>query len=93
MLGRRSHVRVVIAGAEGVLSLRRDIAVRVNSEGHIVAVGRDAGVIGEYVRVAFPNEQIDVLAEVVESKPIICDGAVRHRLLMRRVGGEVESPR
>jgi hypothetical protein len=30
---------------------------------------------------------------VVESKPVICDGAVRHRLLMRRVGGERESPR
>lgn len=93
MLGRRSHARVAIEGAEGVLSLRRDISVRVNSHGQIVAVGRDAGVIGEHVRVAFPDEQIDVLAEVVESKPVICDGAVRHRLLMRRVGGDGESPR
>jgi hypothetical protein len=24
-----------------------------------------------------------VLAEIVESKPVVCDGAVRHRLVMR----------
>jgi hypothetical protein len=33
-----------------------------------------------------------VIAEVVESKPIICDGAVRHRLLMRCSGRVADAP-
>jgi len=86
MLGRRSHVRVSIeSGAEGILSLARDISVRVNSDGNIVGVCREAGAIGEHVRVVFPDDDLDVLAEVIESKPVICDGAVRHRVLMRRL--------
>ena len=84
MLGRRSHVRVSIeSGAEGILSLARDIAVRVNSDGNLVGVCRDAVAIGEHVRVVLADD--DVLVEVIESKPVICDGAVRHRLLMRRI--------
>jgi hypothetical protein len=86
MLGRRSHVRVSIeSGAEGILSLARDIAVRVNSDGNLVGVCRDAVAIGEHVRVVLADDHLDVLVEVIESKPVICDGAVRHRLLMRRI--------
>jgi CheY-like chemotaxis protein len=86
MLGRRSHIRVSIeSGAEGILSLARDIAVRVNSDGNLVGVCRDAAAIGEHVRVVLADDHLDVLVEVIESKPVICDGAVRHRLLMRRI--------
>jgi hypothetical protein len=93
MLGRRSHARVSIeSGAEGVLSLTRDIWVRVTGHhGKLVAISRDASAIGERVRVVLPDEEIDVVAEVVESKLIVCDGAVRHRLLMRPSDGEVNS--
>ena len=89
MLGRRSHARVSIeSGAEGVLSLARDISVRMNRHGHLVAISRDAGAIGERVRVVLPDEGTEVVAEVIESKPIVCDGAVRHRLLLRPVDGD-----
>lgn len=91
MLGRRSHARVFIeSGAEGVLSLTRDISVRVTGhQDKLVAISRDAGAIGERVRVVLPDGEIDVVAEVVESKLTVCDGAVRHRLLMRPIGNEV----
>lgn len=86
MLGRRSHSRVSIeSGGAGVLSLTRDISVRVNDHGQLVAISRDAGAIGERVRIALLDEQLEVSAEVIESKPVICDGAVRHRLLLRRL--------
>ena len=93
MLGRRSHARVSIeSGAEGVLSLTCDISVRVTGDhGALVAISRDAGAIGERVRVVLPDEEADVVAEVVESRLIVYDGAVRHRLLMRPIGGEVNS--
>ena len=90
MLGRRSHARISLtSGAEGVLSLARDISVRTNRDGHLVAISRDAAVIGERVRVLLADDDVIVAAEVVESKPVICDGAVRHRLLMRCFGREV----
>ena len=87
MLGRRSHARISLeSGAEGVLSLARDISVRTSGDGHLVAISRDAAAIGERVRVLLADDEVTVVAEVIESKPVICDGAVRHRLLMRCSG-------
>ena len=84
MLGRRSHVRLSLeSGAEGVLSLSRDVAVRVRGDGQLVAISREAAVTGERVRVMLHDDAVDVLADVVESRPIIHDGAVRFQLLLR----------
>ena len=92
MLGRRSHARISLeSGAEGVLSLARDISVRVSGDGHLVAISRDAAAIGERVRVLLADDEVTVVAEVIESKPVVCDGAVRHRLLMRCSGRDVVS--
>jgi hypothetical protein len=89
MLGRRSHARISLeSGAEGVLRLARDISVRVGADGQLVAISRDAAAVGERVRVLLADDEVDVIAEVIESKPVICDGAVRHRLLMRSCGRE-----
>jgi hypothetical protein len=92
MLGRRSHARISLeSGAEGVLSLARDISVRASGDGHLVAISRDAAAIGERVRVLLADDDVTVVAEVIESKPVVCDGAVRHRLLMRCSGRDVIS--
>jgi hypothetical protein len=93
MLGRRSHARVSLetTGAEGVLSVARDIWVRVNGDGLLIAISRDAAAIGERVRVFLTDDDVQVLADVIESKPIVCDGTVRHRLLLRSVGRDIES--
>ena len=93
MLGRRSHARISLeSGAEGVLSLARDVVVRTNGDGHLVAISRDAAPIGERVRVLLADDEVTVIAEIIESKPVICDGAVRHRLLMRCFGRDLASP-
>jgi hypothetical protein len=42
--------------------------------------------------VVLADDEVTVVAEVIESKPVICDGAVRHRLLMRCVGRDTASP-
>jgi hypothetical protein len=92
MLGRRSHARITLeSGAEGVLSIARDISVRTSGDGQLVAISRDAAAIGERVRVLLADDEVTVVAEVIESKPVICDGAVRHRLLMRCSGRDVVS--
>jgi hypothetical protein len=84
MLGRRSHARVSLeSDAEGVLSLARDIWVRVSDAGLLIAISRDAVAVGERVRVLLSEDDVDLFAEIIESKPMVCDGAVRHRLVMR----------
>lgn len=92
MLGRRSHARMSVEpDADGVLSLARDISVRTNGDGHLIAISRDAAAIGERVRVLLADDDVTVVAEVVESKPVVCDGAVRHRLVMRCFGRDLAS--
>ncbi len=95
MLGRRSHARLSLeSGAEGILTLARDISVRVSGDGQLIAISRDAAAIGERVRVLLADDEVDVVAEVLESKPVVLDGAVRHRLIMRCAGrGTVASNR
>jgi hypothetical protein len=41
--------------------------------------------------VLLADDDVTVVAEVIESKPVVCDGAVRHRLLMRCSGRDVIS--
>jgi hypothetical protein len=92
MLGRRSHARISLeSDADGVLSLARDISVRTSGDGHLVAISRDAAALGERVRVLLADDDVTLVAEVIESKPVICDGAVRHRLVMRCFGRDLVS--
>lgn len=86
MLGRRSYTRVMIAdGAEGVLRLARDIGLHERHDGDWTAVSREPGVIGEIVLVDLLDEAVTVAARVVESRPIVTEGAVRHRLWLRKL--------
>jgi hypothetical protein len=92
MLGRRSHVRISLeSDADGVLSLARDISVRTSGDGHLIAISRDAAALGERVRVLLADDDVTLVAEVIESKPVVCDGAVRHRLVMRCVRRDLAS--
>jgi hypothetical protein len=89
MLGRRSYARVMIAdGAEGVLRLARDIGLHERHDGDWTAISREAGVLGEVVLVAIVDDGVAVPARVVESRPIVTDGAVRHRLWLRKLDPE-----
>jgi hypothetical protein len=93
MLGRRSYARVTIAeGAEGVLRLARDIGVSERKDGNWIATSREAGILGETVVVDVLGEGITVAATIIDSKPILTDGAVRHRLWLRRLDVERRDP-
>jgi len=86
MLGRRSYARVMITeGAEGVLRLARDIGLHERQDGDWTATSRDAGVLGEIVLIDLLDEGVTVTARVVESRPIVTDGAIRHRLWLRKL--------
>ena len=86
MLGRRSYARVAIVdGAEGVLRLTHDVVLSERIQGEWIAMSREPGVLGEIVVVGLLEEGASYVATVVESRPMVTDGAVRHRVRLRRV--------
>ena len=90
MSGRRSHARfAVLQSPVGVLRVLRDIVIQSSSDDHIVAVSREAGVLGELVSVQFPSAPSDVVrARVLDSQPVVVDGAVRHQLRLHHIGDD-----
>jgi hypothetical protein len=83
MSGRRSHPRlVVIPAAEGHLRLLRDVVVQHIEGGEAIAISRDPGTIGEMLVLELPmDDKVARLhVRVIESRPLIVEGNVRHRL-------------
>jgi len=91
MSGRRSHARfAVLPSPEGVLRVLRDVVVQSTTTEQWVVVGRHPGVRGELVSVQSPNDSGElVVAQVLESQPIIVDGSVRHQLRLQQMNGSV----
>jgi hypothetical protein len=90
MSGRRSHVRFAVSpGPEGVLRVVRDVAVRCQGAGEMVAVSREPGVLDEQLVLEVPQADgvLAVRVQVAESRPVIVDGSVRHRIRLRIVNG------
>ena len=90
MSGRRSHVRFTVTRApEGTFRVMRDVLVQRAGEGDVIAVSREAGVLGEVVDLEFPPDDAPaVRASVLESQPIVVNGSVRHRLRLRDIAPE-----
>src|SRR5438045_1724924 len=85
MSGRRNHQRLAITvPIEGTLRVIRDVLVERASRDELVVIGRHAGVVGEALTMetgdagqgAFP-------VQVMESRPVVSDAAVRHRLSLK----------
>ena len=95
MSGRRSHARfAVLPSPEGVLRVLRDVVVRSAIDEQLVVVGRQPGVRGELVSVHWADDSNPaVVAEVLESHPVIVDGTVRHQLRLQQMNGTVATSR
>jgi len=88
MAGRRGSPRFEIANAEGVLRVLRDVTLDHSNAREVVAIAAEPGLRGEIVTVHVPGNRVGVKAKVVESRPVIVDGTVRHRLRLTPVGKE-----
>ena len=87
MSGRRSHPRFsVLPSPEGVLRVLTDVVVQSATPDHLVVVSRHPGVLGELVSVQSPDDE-GVIAQVLESHPIVVDGGVRHQVRLRQMSG------
>ena len=64
---------------DGVLRILRDVVVKRLKNGDIVATGSEPGLVGEIVTLHLVGGG-DVRARVADSRPVLVDGFVRHRL-------------
>lgn len=83
MTGRRSHTRFVIASPwSGVVRILRDAVVDRTDRDELLAITHSAAVIGEELSVNLmgAGQNVAVTVRVIESRPVIVDGTVRHRV-------------
>ena len=88
MAGRRGYPRFEIANAEGVLRVLHDVTLDRSNTREVVAIAAEPGVRGEIVTLHVPGDGTGMRAKVVDSRPVIVGGAVRHRLRLTPVGKE-----
>jgi hypothetical protein len=88
MSGRRSYTRFTLSPhSEGVFRILRDIVVQRIDASEIIAISGEAAVMGETLTIDIPADEAThaLSVQVVDSRPIVVDGAVRHQLRLRKV--------
>ena len=89
MSGRRSHQRFEVSpSSTGTLRVNRDIVVQRAVNGELQVLSREPGVRDERMFVQFPDDTPDaaVHVRVVDSRPVVVQGAVRHLLRLHVIG-------
>ena len=83
MSGRRRDQRFAPGQPwDGALKVLRDVIVQEDPSGSLVAIGQSPAVIGEFMTLdlAGGGHVVTCKVRVQESRPVILDGNVRHRL-------------
>ena len=83
MSGRRSHLRFSVANPwGGVIRTLRDVVVQRTGPYECVAITHAPGVVGETLRLDLlgGGQVLELEVRVIESRPVIVDGTVRHRV-------------
>jgi hypothetical protein len=88
MFGRRSHQRFTISTSpEGTLRMLRDVLIERIVRDEIVVISRHAGIVGDTLTLKLGESgSIALPVRVAESRPIVSDGTVRHRLSLTQTG-------
>lgn len=93
MSGRRSHPRFAVATPwDGAIRVLRDVVVdRVNGE-ELLAVSQVPGVAGEdmSLNLVGAGTSLELRVRVLDSRPVIIDGTVRHRVRLSVVSAADE---
>ena len=88
MFGRRSYARFSIEpSGHGVLRVLRDVIVQEIGSDELMVIGREAAAVGELLTLELPavDDGTALSVRVVESRPLVLDGALRHRLRLQRI--------
>ena len=86
MFGRRRDARYVVSSNEGVLQVARDVSV-IWTDGELIAISSEPATVGELLRIEMivNGHTEDLAVRVEESRPIVADGAIRHRIRLTRI--------
>ena len=88
MSGRRSHPRFSVATPwDGAMRVLRDVAVQRTAADELEAISQHPAVAGEAMTLDLmgAGEAIALKVRVVDSRPVMIDGAVRHRIRLTRL--------
>ena len=92
MSGRRSHPRFVVATPwDGAMRVLRDVVVNRTQSDEFLAVSHNAGVLGEEMSLDLigAGASLALKVQVLDSRPVIIDGSVRHRIRLRLLHAEL----
>ncbi len=92
MSGRRSYARFALSpSVEGVLRVLRDVVIQRADDHEIVAISREGGVLDETMVIQMADDEaaVPLRVRVVDSRPVVVDGIVRHRLRLRTLGAAI----
>jgi hypothetical protein len=83
MSGRRSHPRFAVANPwSGAIRILRDVVIDRTERDELLAVSNAAAVIGEVLSLDLigGGQNVAMKVRVIDSRPVIIDGTVRHRV-------------
>lgn len=95
MSGRRSHSRFTVAAPwDGALRVLRDVVIDRTSRDELLAVSHVPGVAGEEMSLDLMGSGMTLAlrVKVIESRPVILEGSVRHRIRLELVDAASELP-
>lgn len=91
MSGRRSHPRFAVATPwDGAMRVLRDVVIQRSEGGELEAVSHQPAIAGEEMTldVVGGGETIGLKVRVLDSRPMILNGSVRHRIRLARLKAE-----
>ena len=91
MSGRRSHPRYAVATPwDGAMRVLRDVLVQRTEHDELHAVSHVAGMAGEEMTLDLMAEgtTLGLKVRVIDSRPVMVEGAVRHRLRLAVLSGD-----
>jgi hypothetical protein len=94
MSGRRSHPRYAVATPwDGAMRVLRDVRIQRTEGDELQAVSQVPGIAGEDMTldVMGAGTTIGLKVRVIDSRPVMVDGAVRHRIRLALVNAEDDS--
>lgn len=88
VFGRRSYARFSIEpSGQGVLRVLRDVIIQEIGSDELMVIGREAAAVGDSLtlELATLDGASPLNVRVVECRPLVVDGALRHRLRLQRI--------
>lgn len=95
MSGRRSHPRYAVATPwDGAMRVLRDVVIQRTEQDELHAVSQVPGTAGEVMTLDLmgAGTALGLKVRVIDSRPVMVEGSVRHRIRLTLLNAEIEAP-